>query len=60
LYYYLRVIKAIFMDTQPAPIDKLTIPLLPNIAFMLCLTGIFVTGLMGWVYDYIYSLSIGL
>jgi len=60
LYYCLRVIKAIFMDTQPAPIGKLTIPLLPNIAFLLCLTGICVTGVMGWVYDYIYSLSIGL
>ncbi|HVU93856.1 MAG TPA: NADH-quinone oxidoreductase subunit N [Puia sp.] len=60
LYYYLRVIKAIFMDTQPAPIGKLTIPLLPNIAFLICLTGICVAGVMGWVYDYIYSLSIGL
>lgn len=59
LYYYLRVIKAIFMDSQPQPMGKLKIPLLPNIAFLLCLGGIVVTGLMGWVYDYIYSLSIG-
>jgi NADH-quinone oxidoreductase subunit N len=60
LYYYLRVIKAIFMDTQPEPIEKLSIPLMPNIAFVLCLAGILVTGLMGWIYDYIYSLSIGI
>jgi NADH-quinone oxidoreductase subunit N len=60
LYYYLRVIKAIFMDSQPEPIGKLSIPLMPNIAFVLCLVGITVTGLMGWVYDYIYSLSIRL
>lgn len=60
LYYYLRVIKAIFMDRQPEPIGKLKIPLLPNIAFAVCLAGILVTGLVGWVYDYIYSLSIGL
>ncbi|MBN9381535.1 MAG: NADH-quinone oxidoreductase subunit N [Chitinophagaceae bacterium] len=59
LYYYLRVIKAIFMDSQPQPIGKLKIPLLPNIAFLVCLGGIVVMGLMGWVYDYIYSLSIG-
>lgn len=59
LYYYLRVIKAIFMDSQPQPIGKLKVPLLPNIAFLVCLGGIVVTGLMGWVYDYIYSLSIG-
>ena len=59
LYYYLRVIKAIFMDTQPQPIGRLKISLLPNIAFGVCVLGILVTGLVGWVYDYIYSLSIG-
>ena len=60
LYYYLRVIKVIFMDRQPQPIRKLEIPLLPNIAFILCVTGILLTGVVGWVYDYIYSLSIGM
>jgi len=60
LYYYLRVVKAIFMDSQPEPIGKLSISLMPNIAFMLCGVGITVTGLMGWVYDFIYSLSIPL
>jgi NADH-quinone oxidoreductase subunit N len=59
LYYYLRVIKAIFMDSQPLPIGKLKISLLPNIAFLVCVAGIIMTGLVGWVYDYIYSLSIG-
>ena len=59
LYYYLRVIKAIFMDTQPDPIRPLKIPLLPNIAFFVCMAGIIVTGFFGWIYDYIYSLSIG-
>src|SRR5580698_1482010 len=60
LYYYLRVIKAIFMDRQEQPIGRLKIPLLPNIAFVVCVAGIVVTGLVGWVYDYIYSLSMGL
>ena len=59
LYYYLRVIKAIFMDSQPQPIGRLKIPLLPNIAFVVCVAGIVVTGLVGWIYDYIYSLSMG-
>ena len=59
LYYYLRVIKVIFMDSQPQPIRKLEVALLPNIAFVLCMSGILMTGVMGWVYDYIYSLSIG-
>jgi len=57
LYYYLRVIKAIFMDSQPRPMGRLKIPLLPNIAFVVCVAGIVMTGLVGWIYDYIYSLS---
>jgi NADH-quinone oxidoreductase subunit N len=60
LYYYLRVIKAIFMDRQEQPIGRLKISLLPNIAFVVCVAGVVVTGLVGWVYDYIYSLSMGL
>ena len=40
LYYYLLVIKAIFMDSQPQPIGKLKIPLLPGIAFFVCMAGI--------------------
>jgi NADH-quinone oxidoreductase subunit N len=60
LYYYLRVIRAIFMDSQPQPIGKLKIPLLPGIAFLICVAGIIMTGLIGGIYDYIYSLSTGL
>ena len=59
LYYYLRVIKVIFMESQPQPVRRLKIPVLPNIAFILCVTGILLTGVMGWVYEYIYSWSIG-
>jgi NADH-quinone oxidoreductase subunit N len=59
LYYYLRVIKAIFMDSQPEPIGRLKVPLLPKIALLVCVVGIVVTGLIGGIYDYIYSLSIG-
>jgi NADH-quinone oxidoreductase subunit N len=59
LYYYLRVIKAIFMDKQEQPIAKLKIPVLPGIAFAVCVAGIIITGLAGCVYEYIYSLSGG-
>jgi NADH-quinone oxidoreductase subunit N len=60
LYYYLMVIKAMFMDSQPEPIPKLKIGLLPKIAFLVCVAGIIMTGFIGWIYDYIYSLSIGM
>ena len=59
LYYYLRVIKAIFMDSQPEPIGKLEIPVLSNIAFAVCVVGVVMTGLVGEIYEYIYSVSKG-
>lgn len=59
LYYYLVVIKAIFMDPNERPIGKLPIPLLPNIALWVCAAGVVVVGLVGGIYDYIYSLSGG-
>jgi len=57
LYYYLRVIKAIFMESNEHPIEKLKISLLPRLAMLLCAGGIIITGFIGWLYDYIFSLS---
>ncbi len=57
LYYYLVVVKAIFMDANENPVEKLKISLLPKIAMYICVAGIVSTGLIGWMYDYIYSLS---
>jgi len=57
LYYYLKVVKAIFMDTNENPIDKIQIPLSPRLALLICVTGIVLTGVMSYVYEYIFSLS---
>lgn len=59
-YYYLRVVKAIFMDPNETPIAQLPIPALPRLSLYICLAGIIITGLASMVYDYIYSLSYGL
>jgi NADH-quinone oxidoreductase subunit N len=59
-YYYLRVVKAIFMDENELPIEKLTMPLMPRLALYVCIIGIIATGLFSYVYDYIHSLSFGL
>jgi NADH-quinone oxidoreductase subunit N len=56
-YYYLRIVKAIFMDANEQPIERLTIPVYPKLALYICVAGILVTGLAGYVYDYIHSLS---
>ncbi len=56
-YYYLRVVKAIFMDPNDHPIEKVSMPLMPRLALYVCVIGIIATGLFSYVYDYIYSLS---
>jgi NADH-quinone oxidoreductase subunit N len=59
LYYYLNVVKAMFMDDNEHPIEKINIPLSPKLALFICITGILLTGLMSYVYEYIFSLSTG-
>ena len=59
LYYYLRVAKAIFMDVNQTPIERLKIPVLPKMAMLFCAIGVIAIGFFGWIYDYISALSIG-
>ena len=57
LYYYLRVVRAMFMDNNETPIEKLSISAMPKFALFICMAGIIITGLLSWVYEYIFSLS---
>lgn len=59
-YYYLRVVKTIFMEENPQPIEKLAIPGASRLALYICLAGMLIAGLASCVYDYIYSISFGL
>jgi NADH-quinone oxidoreductase subunit N len=59
LFYYLKVVKAMFMDANENPIERITIPLSPKLALFICVTGIVLTGFMSYVYEYIFSLSTG-
>lgn len=56
LYYYLRVIKAMFMDANENPIEKVKSNWSPKLAMIICVAGIIITGLASEVYNYIYSL----
>jgi len=58
-YYYLRVVKAIFMDANETPIEKLSIPFLPKLAMIICVASVVLTGLFSFIYEYIFSLSSG-
>ncbi len=56
LYYYLKVVKAIFMDQNENPIEKIHASLPPKIAMLICMGGIILTGLLSGAYNYIHSL----
>ena len=56
LYYYLRVVRSIFMDKNEQPMEKIKINPAPGFALMICAAGIVLVGLMSWIYGYIDSL----
>ena len=58
-YYYLRVVKALFMDKNESPIEKVIIPIQPKIALFTCIAGILLIGIYSGVYEYIYALCTG-
>ena len=60
LYYYLRVVRAIFMDKNEQPIEKINAPSISNFALIICVTGIIIIGFVPQIYDYIYSISFGM
>ncbi|HEV7330853.1 MAG TPA: NADH-quinone oxidoreductase subunit N [Flavisolibacter sp.] len=59
-YYYLRVVKAVFMDSNEQPIERISIPLFPRLALYVCVIGVIAVGFISWIYEYIHSLSRGL
>ena len=56
LYYYLRVIRAVFMEKNEQPIEKINIDLSAKLGLTICAAGIVLIGLLSWIYDYIQSL----
>lgn len=56
-YYYLKVVKAIFMDSNETPIPPINVPALPKLAMIICLLGMIFMGFLSWVYEYISSVS---
>lgn len=57
LYYYLKVVRAMFMDKNEQPIENIKINPRVKLALIVCGAGIVLTGLLSWVYEYIHSLS---
>jgi NADH-quinone oxidoreductase subunit N len=57
LYYYLRVVRSVFMDKNETPVEKINIQPSVKLGLLICGAGIILAGLMSWIYDYIISLS---
>ncbi|MEO6550461.1 MAG: NADH-quinone oxidoreductase subunit N [Ferruginibacter sp.] len=58
LFYYLRVIRAVFMDKNEQPIEKINMHPSTKLGMIICGAGIIFVGLLSWIYDYIVSLTV--
>ncbi len=56
LYYYLRVIRAMFMDTNPDPIPTVRSGLMPGFAMVVCIIGMLTAGMYGGIYERIFHM----
>lgn len=59
-YYYLRIVKAMFMESNDTPVPTLDVALLPKLSMWLCLGGIVACGVVYWFYESIFAVSFGM
>lgn len=57
LYYYLKVVRAMFMDKNENPIEKIQTGFSVKLGLLICAAGIVLVGLLSWIYDHIGNLS---
>ena len=56
LFYYLKVVRMIFMEKNDQPLPAVDAPLPVKLALGICAAGIILLGFLSWVYDYITQL----
>jgi len=56
LYYYLRVVRAVFMDKNEQPIQKIRGSRSVNFGLAICIAGILLAGVVSSMYNYIHAL----
>ncbi len=57
LYYYLKVVRVMFMEEPLPGAAKIRIDQPVKFALIICAAGIVLTGVMSWIYDYITKLA---
>lgn len=60
LYYYLRIVKAMFVDQNENPIERIASDLPAKLALIICVAGILTIGFISYIFDHIHSLSFGI
>jgi len=55
-YYYLRIVRVMFMDSNAYPIESTTTSTITKAALWFCVAGMLIAGLYGPVYEYIAHL----
>ena len=58
LYYYLVIVRAMFMEKNVAPVQKIQIHPSTKIGLIICGAGIVLVGLLSWIYGHIQSLTV--
>ena len=56
LYYYLNLIKKVFVDTNDSPIKTIKIGINQKTAILVCFVGTIIIGFVGVLFDYISTL----
>lgn len=57
LYYYLRVVRAMFIEKSDNPVPTFRSSVAMRIALILCVAGIFAVGFASGIFEYIRSIS---
>lgn len=57
LYYYLRVVKAMFIDPNEQPIQTFRSSNAMRLALVMCVAGVFIIGFASSIFEYIRSIS---
>ncbi len=60
LYYYLRVVRAMFLDRSEEPIGRIHSDVLTRLALAISVAGIVLAGVFSQVFDWIYTVSWGM
>lgn len=59
LYYYLLVVKAMFINKSDSPIETIKIDVMSRVALLVCVIAILVIGFISAIYMNIYDISFG-